>query len=263
MKKKTGLIRLLVILAVIALLAGARAVRLPWAGETLAGAPAASASTEERAFRTLKKGGSGTEVRKAQEALKALGFYDGRTDGNFSRAFEEAVVAFQEYLGVPADGRIDEELYLLLLSEAPDASPAPSPANRPTAPPQPGVTEEPFVVRGEDYTDKEHVAAYLHAYGELPPNYITKEEARELGWVETWGNLWKVAPEMSIGGDYYGNYEGLLPTRRGRNYYECDIDYDPLERNGGRNAKRIIYSNDGLIFYTEDHYQTFEEITFP
>ena len=105
------------------------------------------------------------------------------------------------------------------------------------------------------YSSKNEVAFYLYTYGHLPANYITKDEAGELGWSK--GNtLDEVAPGMSIGGDKFGNREGLLPKQEGRQYYECDIDYE----KGGRNAKRIVYSNDGLIFYTEDHYQTFEQL---
>lgn len=106
------------------------------------------------------------------------------------------------------------------------------------------------------YTSKESVAAYIHTYGHLPENYITKNEAEKLGWNSKEGNLWEVAPGMSIGGSKFGNYEGLLPDRKGRKYYECDIDYE----GGYRGAKRIIYSNDGLIFYTEDHYESFEQL---
>ena len=116
--------------------------------------------------------------------------------------------------------------------------------------------DAPFVVKGEWYSDKEHVAAYLKAFHELPGNYLTKKEAQQRGWVSSKGNLWDVAPGMSIGGDRFGNYEGLLPEKKGRQYYECDIDFD----GSFRNAKRIIFSNDGLIFYTEDHYESFEEI---
>ena len=114
--------------------------------------------------------------------------------------------------------------------------------------------EESTVSESGTYTSKEDVAAYLYAYGHLPSNFITKKEARELGWVSNEGNLWEVAPGMSIGGDYFGNYEGNLPEAKGRDYYECDID-----TNGSyRGAKRIVFSNDGLIYYTEDHYETFE-----
>ena len=105
-----------------------------------------------------------------------------------------------------------------------------------------------------EYSSKAEVAAYLNAYHHLPSNYLTKSEAEALGWVASKGNLWEVAPGKSIGGDRFGNREGNLPEKKGRQYYECDIDYD----GGTRNAKRIVYSSDGLIYYTEDHYNTFE-----
>jgi hypothetical protein len=104
------------------------------------------------------------------------------------------------------------------------------------------------------YTSKEEVALYIYTYNHLPSNYITKKEAKALGWINSEGNLWEVAPGMSIGGDYFGNYEGLLPEDEDRDYYECDIDFDGTYRN----AKRIVFSNDGLIYYTEDHYDSFE-----
>ncbi len=112
--------------------------------------------------------------------------------------------------------------------------------------------EDSTVEYGESYTSKEEVALYLHLYEELPPNFITKNEAKKLGWVSNKGNLDDVAPGMSIGGDRFGNYEGILPE--GKEYHECDIDSD----GGYRNAKRIVYSEDGCIYYTEDHYETFE-----
>ena len=104
------------------------------------------------------------------------------------------------------------------------------------------------------YTSKEEVAAYIYEFGHLPDNFITKKEAKELGWESKEGNLAEVAPGMSIGGDYFGNYEGLLPEEDGRDYYECDINSD----GGYRGAERIVFSNDGLIYYTEDHYESFE-----
>lgn len=113
-----------------------------------------------------------------------------------------------------------------------------------------GVTED------GTYTSKDEVAAYLHEFGHLPSNYITKKNAKKLGWDNSRGNLDEVAPGKSIGGDYFGNYEGALPEKKGRDYYECDIDYE----GGYRGAKRIIFSNDGLIYYTEDHYNTFEQL---
>ena len=110
------------------------------------------------------------------------------------------------------------------------------------------------VEKDGQYTSKEQVAAYLNKFKALPSNYITKDQARALGWVSSRGNLNEVAPGKSIGGDRFGNYEQLLPTKRGRQYFECDIDY----HGGRRNAKRIIFSNDGLIYYSEDHYNTFQ-----
>ncbi len=100
------------------------------------------------------------------------------------------------------------------------------------------------------------MALYLHLYGHLPSNFITKKKAEEQGWKSQGGSLDKVLPGMSIGGSAFGNNEGLLPKKKGRKYYECDIDY----KGGRRNAKRIVYSNDGLIFYTGDHYETFEQL---
>ncbi len=102
------------------------------------------------------------------------------------------------------------------------------------------------------YSSCDDVALYIHTFGHLPGNFITKKQARELGWGG--GSVEDYAPGMCIGGDHFGNYEGLLPDKPGRSYTECDID--TLGRNG-RGAKRIIFSNDGLIYYTEDHYSTF------
>ena len=107
-----------------------------------------------------------------------------------------------------------------------------------------------------NYTSKDDVALYIHTYGKLPLNYITKAEAQEMGWDPEKGNLSDVLPGMSIGGSAFGNYEGNLPRATGRRYFECDIDYE----GGYRGAKRLIYSNDGLVFYTEDHYKTFEQL---
>ena len=92
----------------------------------------------------------------------------------------------------------------------------------------------------------------MHTYGRLPDNFITKDEARALGW--NGGNLEPYAPGMCIGGNTFGNREGLLPAKEGRTYTECDIDTMGAESRG---AKRIIFSNDGLIYYTEDHYESF------
>ena len=99
-------------------------------------------------------------------------------------------------------------------------------------------------------------ADYLFEHGELPENFITKREAQELGWDRNY--LSDVAPGMSIGGDRFGNYEGKLPRAGGRKFFECDANY----RGGKRGAERIVYSNDGRVWYTKDHYETFTEL-FP
>ncbi len=122
------------------------------------------------------------------------------------------------------------------------------------AEPEEVVEVETTIDENGTYTSKEDVALYIHTYNHLPSNFITKNKAKELGWDSSKGNLGKVAPGMSIGGDKFGNREGLLPKKDGRQYYECDIDSD----GSFRNAKRIIFSNDGLIYYTEDHYESFE-----
>lgn len=106
------------------------------------------------------------------------------------------------------------------------------------------------------YNTKDEVALYIHLFGHLPSNYITKSEADELGWDNQKGNLAEVAPGMSIGGDRFGNYEKRLPSAKGRTYFECDINYKKVRRG----AERIVFSNDGLVFYTKDHYETFEQL---
>lgn len=111
------------------------------------------------------------------------------------------------------------------------------------------------VEQGKAYTDKDHVAAYLHVYKGLPPNYITKAQAQKLGWKQK-GTLDKVAPGKSIGGDIFRNYEKMLPARKDRVWKECDIDYV----RGNRNEKRICFSNDGLVFYSGSHYRNFVQL---
>ena len=103
------------------------------------------------------------------------------------------------------------------------------------------------------YTSKEDVALYVHTYGHLPANFITKKEAEAAGWQG--GPLDKVLPGMCIGGDRFGNYEGLLPKAKGRKWTECDLNTLGARSRG---PERLIFSNDGLIYYTPDHFETFE-----
>lgn len=137
-------------------------------------------------------------------------------------------------------------------SPEPAATPKPTDAPKPTPSPQPEETPVPIDEDGS-YFDKENVALYIHIYGKLPANFITKDEARDLGWEG--GSVEKYAPGKAIGGDRFGNYEGLLPKKKGRTYTECDIDTDGYHSRGSR---RIVFSNDGLIYYTHDHYENFE-----
>lgn len=110
----------------------------------------------------------------------------------------------------------------------------------------------PYLDPDGTYTTKEDVALYIHIYGQLPVNFMTKNEARKLGWEG--GGLDRYAPGMCIGGDKFGNYEGILPDAPGRTWTECDIDTLGASSRG---AKRIVFSNDGLIYYTDDHYESF------
>lgn len=134
---------------------------------------------------------------------------------------------------------------------------APTQSNKETTAPtqtvKPTQTEtESKIDKNGYYYSKNEVALYIHTYGKLPGNYITKAEAQKLGW--SGGSVEKYAKDKAIGGDYFGNYEGLLPKKSGRKYTECDID---THGKSSRGAKRIIFSNDGLVYYTDNHYESF------
>ena len=141
-------------------------------------------------------------------------------------------------------------------SQAPPVEETPQPSE-PEAPVEPETPEEPdapALPEDGQYDDKDNVALYIHLYGKLPSNYVTKKEAETVyGWEG--GALDAIAPGKAIGGSYYGNYEGRLPDKKGREWTECDIDTIGQTKRG---AKRIVFSNDGLIYYTPDHYETFE-----
>lgn len=140
-------------------------------------------------------------------------------------------------------------------TKAPTKAPTktPTPTKAPTKTPTP--TQKASIDENGSYYSKSEVALYIHTYGHLPKNYITKQEAEALGW--SGGSVERYAKGKAIGGDYFGNYEGKLPKKSGRKYYECDID---TKGASSRGAKRIIFSNDGLIFYTDDHYETFTQL---
>lgn len=126
-------------------------------------------------------------------------------------------------------------------------------ADKSEPPEETAELEQAAIDEDGEYTSREEVALYIHTYGKLPQNFIKKNEAKKLGWEG--GSLEPYAPGRSIGGDRFGNYEGLLPEAEGRRYTECDID---TMGRSSRGAKRIVFSNDGLIYYTGDHYKSFE-----
>ena len=107
------------------------------------------------------------------------------------------------------------------------------------APGEPVPAVEVKIAEDGKYDSKEDVALYIHTY-----------------WKSSKGNLRKVCEGCSIGGDIFTNVQEILPVKKGRIYYECDIDYE----GGIRNSKRIVFSDDGLIFYTEDHYRSFVQL---
>ncbi len=128
----------------------------------------------------------------------------------------------------------------------------------PTGYDEPAV-EVPAIDEDGTYNSVEDVSLYLYTYGELPDNYITKNSARDLGWEG--GSVEDYAGDgYAIGGDKFWNKDGSLPVADGRQYYECDIDTVGESKWG---AERIVYSNDGLIYYTPDHYEHFELLYGP
>lgn len=155
-----------------------------------------------------------------------------------------------------------EKVTLPVAPAEPEETPATQPEEPPAVPEDPGTAagaeddapyeDLPAIAEDGSYNSMEDVSLYLHTYDHLPDNYITKQEARDLGW--SGGSVERYAPGCAIGGDRFGNREGLLPSEKGRTYYECDID---TIGETSRGAKRIIFSSDGLIYYTEDHYESF------
>ena len=139
--------------------------------------------------------------------------------------------------------------------ETPESAPAQEPPEEPESSEDPSQKEEEGTVTEDGwYNTKDEVAEYLHLYNRLPGNYKTKKEAQAAGW--SGGNVERYTGEgTAIGGDRFGNREGLLPKAQGRQYTECDIDTVGKDARG---AKRIIFSNDGLIYFTDDHYNTFQ-----
>lgn len=131
-------------------------------------------------------------------------------------------------------------------------SPVPPDSTPPATTTQPAAPTSPIDEDGH-YNAKEDVALYIHTYGHLPRNYVTKSQAKALGCTDL-SRVQHYWEDGAIGGDVFRNREGLLPNKSGRTYYECDID--TWDRNA-RGAKRIVFSSDGLVYYTDDHYRSF------
>lgn len=107
--------------------------------------------------------------------------------------------------------------------------------------------------RIDELTAEQKVIDYLQKHHHLPEYYITKREAREQGWIASQGNLCEVLPGKAIGGDTFSNREGKLP--KGKQYYEADVNY----RCGRRNADRVVFTKQGEVWLTKDHYKTFDK----
>lgn len=105
----------------------------------------------------------------------------------------------------------------------------------------------------DELTNEKTVIDFVKKNHKLPDYYITKNEARKHGWIASKGNLCEVLPGKAIGGDKFGNREKQLP--KGEQYYEADVNYNC----GNRNADRIIFTKNGDVYITKNHYKTFEK----
>ena len=169
-----------------------------------------------------------------------------------------AIVAFRKWSrgadGGTAGQTAAPEQAVTVLADSPVLDTAPPAAAATEMAPQ-AATAPGRITEDGQYTSKDDVALYIHTYGHLPGNFITKAEAKALGWGDQYSSVDDAAPGKSIGGDRFGNREGLLPKQKGRTYTECDIG---TKGKKSRGAKRIVFSHDGLIYYTGDHYESFE-----
>lgn len=141
-------------------------------------------------------------------------------------------------------------------TEKPTKTPKATKTPKPTNTPKP--TEAPAAEETGPIIEPQAIADYLFEHGELPDNFITKKEAQALGWDSSRNYVSDVAPGKSIGGDWFGNYQGKLPRAKGRTFRECDCNYV----KGRRKDDRIVWSSDGRVWFTDDHYETFTEL-FP
>jgi len=122
-----------------------------------------------------------------------------------------------------------------------------------TSPDSQNTSENSSAQSIEQLTEEKTVINYIKQNHRLPDYYITKNEARKLGWNASKGNLCEVLPGRAIGGDKFGNRENQLP--QGGKYYEADVNYNC----GNRNADRIIFTRNGEVYLTKNHYKSFEK----
>ncbi|VTT28200.1 Ribonuclease precursor [Klebsiella pneumoniae] len=130
------------------------------------------------------------------------------------------------------------------------------PAKQPTSSKQSTPTARQGANDISTLTAQQRVADYLQQHQRLPDYYLRKGEARKLGWDPSKGNLCNVLPGRAIGGDRFSNREGGLPDKAGRRWFEADVNY----QCGRRGSDRMLYSSDGLIYVTSDHYRHFQQV---
>ena len=207
-------------------------------------------------MRRMRKRALGICLTLIMLFMTACGGYEGAGSGS-QQGYESAPHESVPQEPAMETGGSDEETSEAIQVEASDAQESDFETEEPSSS-QNNVNDnnDNLPTYGSYYYDLTNVVLYLELYDELPSNYITKNEARELGWEG--GSVEKYLEGAAIGGDTFGNREGLLPKANGRSYTECDIDTNGYSSRGSR---RLVFSNDGLYFYTADHYETFSEVT--
>ncbi|MGO2305669.1 MAG: ribonuclease domain-containing protein [Providencia sp.] len=126
---------------------------------------------------------------------------------------------------------------------------------RPISPPEQSIRNE-NAQEIDALTQQRNVVSYVQKHQKLPDFYVTKKDARLAGWDAKKGNLCEGLPGKAIGGDKFLNREKRLPISPNRQWFEADINY----RCGHRGADRLMYSSDGMIFVTLDHYKSFQQV---
>ena len=106
-----------------------------------------------------------------------------------------------------------------------------------------------------EYNNYLDVVAYIYYFHKLPSNYLTKSQAKSLGWKGS-GNVWvnDKLQGKNIGGDTFNNREQILPITNSNTYIEVDVN----NNGGSRGSNRIVYNRYTFdIYFTNDHYASF------